>query len=235
MEGGHPCDWVRINPQHQRQHSARASAVGGGTAHGKHAARRGERARAAAMAFSQLSGDEQGVILGQLRDTLEPHLVMYFSGASKELRALLPPAARQQLRADYVEATALCLKVGLRGCKELREAAQFRWWDKDLSEADLATLAKLGSVLPALESLLLYESSGSFNPDGVQRLAEGLVAGALPAVTYLARRGPRRPRGAAAACRHAAAAGWRAEEAQAARPRLHPDHRCRVRGPRHHA
>ena len=33
-----------------------------------------ERARAAAMAFSQLSGDEQGVILGQLRDTLEPSL-----------------------------------------------------------------------------------------------------------------------------------------------------------------
>ena len=138
------------------------------------------------MAFSTLSGDEQGIILGQLRNALEPHLVMYFSSASKDLQALLPPAARQQLRADYVEATALCIKVGLRGCKELREATQFRWWDKDLSEADLATLAKLGSVLPALESLLLYESSGSFNPDGVQRLAEGLVAGALPAVTYLA-------------------------------------------------
>ena len=32
------------------------------------------RARAAAMAFSKLSGDEQGVILGQLRNTLEPRL-----------------------------------------------------------------------------------------------------------------------------------------------------------------
>ena len=57
-----------------------------------------ERARAAAVAFSKLSGDEQGVILGQLRNTLEPRLVMYFSSASKELRALLPPAAQQQLR-----------------------------------------------------------------------------------------------------------------------------------------
>ena len=53
-----------------------------------------ERARAAAMAFSKLSGDEQGIILGQLLNKLEPHLAMYFTSASKELRALLPPAAR---------------------------------------------------------------------------------------------------------------------------------------------
>ena len=52
------------------------------------------RARAAGIAFSKLSGDEQGVILGQLRNTLEPRLVMYFSSASKELRALLPPAVQ---------------------------------------------------------------------------------------------------------------------------------------------
>ena len=58
--------------------------------------------------------------------------------------------------------------------------------DKGLSAADLATLAKLGSVLPALEELTLAEGSGSSGPDGVQRLAEGLVAGALPAVTSLA-------------------------------------------------
>ena len=86
-----------------------------------------ERARAAAMAFSKLSGDEQGIILGQLRNTLEPRLVMYFSSASKELRALLPPAAQQQLRTDYEEATALCLKVGMRSCKELREATEVEW------------------------------------------------------------------------------------------------------------
>ena len=40
------------------------------------------------MALSTLSGDEQGIILGQLRNALEPRLVMYFSSASKELRAL---------------------------------------------------------------------------------------------------------------------------------------------------
>ena len=53
------------------------------------------------MALSKLSGDEQGIILGQLRNTLEPRLVMYFSSANKELRALLPPAAQQQLRTPH--------------------------------------------------------------------------------------------------------------------------------------
>ena len=145
------------------------------------------RARAAAMAFSKLSGDEQGIILGQLRNTLEPRLVMYFSSANKELRALLPPAAQQQLRADHEEATALCLKGGMQNCRELREATEVEWVFKGLSAADLATLAKLGSVLPALEELCLAEcsGSGSADPDGVQQLADGLAAGALPAVTFL--------------------------------------------------
>ena len=130
-----------------------------------------ERARAAALAFSRLSGDEQGVILGQLHNALEPRLVMYFSSASKELRALLPAAARQQLRADYEEATALCVQLGMRDCKALREATAVRWFDKGLSAADLAMLAKLGSVLPALERLELYDHSDSADPDGVQRLS----------------------------------------------------------------
>ena len=127
------------------------------------------------MAFSKLSGDEQGVILGQLRNTLEPRLVMYFSSASKELRALLPPAAQQQLRADYEEATALCLKMGMRDCKELREATEVDWDDKGLSAADLATLAKLGSVLPALEELSLHETLRLSRPR--RRAAAGGGAG----------------------------------------------------------
>ena len=144
-----------------------------------------ERASAAGIAFSKLSGDEQGIILGQLRNALEPRLVMYFSSASKELRALLPPPAQQQLRDDYEEATAFCRKVGMWDCKELREATEAFFVNKGLSAADLATLAKLGSVLPALEGLCLDELSGSAGPDGVPRLAEGLVAGALPAVYHL--------------------------------------------------
>jgi Ran GTPase-activating protein (RanGAP) involved in mRNA processing and transport len=136
------------------------------------------------MALSRLSGDEQGIILGQLCNTLEPRLAMYFSSASTELRPLLSPAVRQQLRADYEVAAALCIKMGMSSCKELREA-DFYWSDRGLSADDLATLGKLGSVLPALVGLTLIERSGSAGPDGVQRLAEGLTAGALPAVTYL--------------------------------------------------
>ena len=52
------------------------------------------------MALSNLSGDEQGIILGQLCSTLEPRLAMYFSGASTELRALLTPAVRQHAAAE---------------------------------------------------------------------------------------------------------------------------------------
>ena len=85
-------------------------------------------------------------------------------------------------------ATALCIKMGLQDCKELREGKDVRWegdpW-KVLSVTDLMTLATLGSVLPALEMLILEESSGSAGPDGVWGLAEGLGAGALPAVIYL--------------------------------------------------
>jgi hypothetical protein len=137
------------------------------------------------MALSKLSGDEQRIILGQLRNTLEPRLVMYSSSASKELRALLTPAMQQQLRTDYEEAMALYLKVGMRDCKELREATRIIWDAKGLSAADLATLATLGSVLPALEVLWLDEDSGSAGPDGVPRLAEGLVAGSLSGMTLL--------------------------------------------------
>ena len=124
-------------------------------------------------------------ILSQLCNALEPRLAMYFSSVNSGLRVLLTPALRQQLRADHEVAAALCRKVGMRSCKELREATKLEWLNKGLAAADLATLSTLGSVLPALESLLLIESSGAAGPDGVQRLAEGLGAGALPAVTTL--------------------------------------------------
>ena len=54
---------------------------------------------------------------------------------------------------------------------------------KGLTAEELALLGTLGSVLPALERLTLYEPAAG--PDGVQRLAEKLGAGALPAVTLL--------------------------------------------------
>ena len=94
-------------------------------------------------------------------------------------------------------------------CKELREAktASFRFEISTWSErwerwerrsacpalGTLATLGTLGLVLPALEELLLTEFPGleaeqlEHRPphDGVQQLAVGLGAGALPAVITL--------------------------------------------------
>ena len=76
----------------------------------------------------------------------------------------------------------------MQSCKELREAKRIRQTflrQTFLSAADLATLGTLGSALPALEQLILIESAGAAGPDGVQRLAEGLGAGALPALVWL--------------------------------------------------
>jgi hypothetical protein len=79
----------------------------------------------------------------------------------------------------------------MRSCKELREAKSIRWLRscttmreaKEITAADLGLLGTLGSVLPALEFLALSEPAAG--PDGVQQLAVGLGAGALPAVTFL--------------------------------------------------
>ena len=55
-------------------------------------------------------------------------------------------------------------------------------WKKGLAAADLELLGKLSSVLPALERLTLHEPAAG--PDGMRRLASGLGAGALPAMTF---------------------------------------------------
>ena len=149
------------------------------------------------MALSKLSGDEAGIVFIQLCNVLEPRLAVYLSSTSHGLRE---PTLEllQQLKADHEAAAALCRKVGLRGypagmykttrsCKALREAKVIRWEYKYLTPANLALLGTLGSVLPALESLVLVENSAdAAGPDGVQRLAAGLGVGALPAVTMLA-------------------------------------------------
>ena len=121
-------------------------------------------------------------IFKQACNVLDPGLAVALSSASNELR-VSTQALLQQLRADHEAAAALCLKMGLRSCKELREAKEVRCQYPGLSAADLALLGTLGSVLPALEDL--YLSKPAAGPDGVQRLAAGLSAGALPAVTTL--------------------------------------------------
>ena len=56
---------------------------------------------------------------------------------------------------------------------------------RELSATDLATLGKLGPVLPSLQQLRVIDSADAAGPDGVQRLAQGLGVGALPAMTSL--------------------------------------------------
>ena len=74
------------------------------------------------MALAALSGDEQCIIFSQLCNTLDPGIAVAFGSASSELRTLTQ-ALLQQLKADHEAAAAhLCLKVGMRSCKELREA-----------------------------------------------------------------------------------------------------------------
>ena len=136
------------------------------------------------MALANLSADEQRIVFGQLCNVLDPRLAVYLSSASNELlattEALLLP-----LRADHEVAAALCLKMGMRSCKELRVAKEVYLLNKDLTAADLGLLGTLGSVLSALEMLILSSFTIAAIPNGLQLLAEGLGAGALPAVTTL--------------------------------------------------
>eukprot|EP00320_Phaeocystis_rex_P000532 CAMPEP_0119097166 /NCGR_PEP_ID=MMETSP1178-20130426/175249_1 /TAXON_ID=33656 /ORGANISM="unid sp, Strain CCMP2000" /LENGTH=305 /DNA_ID=CAMNT_0007081093 /DNA_START=72 /DNA_END=990 /DNA_ORIENTATION=+ len=144
------------------------------------------------MSLSALSGDEAGIIFIRLCDAIDPRVAVDFSSASCELWAALQ-AARQQLREQHEEASALCHKVGLQTCKELRDARVVDLFERpsqlvrqDILSADLATLGRLSSVLPALVVLRIQCSDKrAAYPDGVQRLAAGLVAGALPALTRL--------------------------------------------------
>ena len=135
------------------------------------------------MALSKLSGDEQRIIFSQLsRNVLDARVAVAFSSASSELRELTQVEC-QPLKAGYQAAAALGRKAGVRSCKELREAKAVDWCDTGLSSDDLALLGTLGSLLPALEQLDLHAPAAG--PDGVQRLAAKLGAGALPAVTVL--------------------------------------------------
>jgi len=134
------------------------------------------------MALSKLSGDEQGILFVQLCNVLDPGIAVALASVSNELRAATR-APLQQLKTGHEAAAALCRKLGHRNCKALREAKVVFWTHKGLTAEDMKLLGTLGSVLPALETLDLYEPAAG--PDGVQQLAAGLGAGALPAVTVL--------------------------------------------------
>ena len=134
------------------------------------------------MALSILSGDELEVIFLRLCNPFDTRVAMAFSSASRGLWAPTQ-VARQQLRVQSEAAAALCRRAGIPSCKKLREATKARWSNAELSIAELAMLGALGSVVPTLKSLYLFDNVAA--PGGMRRLAEGLGAGALPAVTRL--------------------------------------------------
>jgi len=132
-----------------------------------------------AMALSELSADVQRILFVQLCNPLDPGIAVALSSVSKELRTATR-APLQQLKADHEAAAALCHKLG-RSCKALREAKGVVCYEKGLTANELNLLGTLGSVLPAVKSLHLNEPAAG--PNGVRQLAEGLGAGALPALT----------------------------------------------------
>ena len=133
------------------------------------------------MALSALSGDEQGILFVQLCNVLDPGIAVALASVSNELRATTR-VPLQQLKTGHEAAAALCRKLGHRKCKALREAKVVYCYE-GLTADELKLLGTLGSVLPALERLVLVEPAAG--PEGMRQLAAGLGAGALPALNDL--------------------------------------------------
>ena len=125
-----------------------------------------------AMALSNLSEDELGVVFVQLCSMLEPRDALDLSSASRGLREQTH-ALRRQLRVEHdmlrfgaaatlfislyealVDA-APCIYRVTRGMRLLREAKEVSCNGRGLSTADMATLGTLGLVLSALQTLIL--------------------------------------------------------------------------------
>ena len=118
-----------------------------------------------------LPDEIQQVIFALLCNALDPRSAVAYSSASKGLREPMQRVGEgagksllQQLKEENEAAAALCLKAGVQSCKALREAKEVGWRVKGLSATHLAMLGKLTPVLPALETLSLYEESGSAGP-----------------------------------------------------------------------
>ena len=99
------------------------------------------------MALAALDQDAQRIVFVGLCNPFEPWVAVNLSSASRELREATQ-ALQQQLRADHEATAALCRKMGMQNCKELREAKEVEWDGKGLTAAELALLGTLGSVLP---------------------------------------------------------------------------------------
>ena len=145
-----------------------------------------------------LSVDSLLDIFEQAYNPLHPSVAVNLSSAVRVLRAPTK-ARREQLQADHEVAATLCLKLGMPDCRELRTNWVHVSRRKDLSADDLATLATLGRFLPVLDTLRFTtqsqggpeevenesedEGEDGSEDEGLQRFAEGLSVGALPALS----------------------------------------------------
>ena len=132
-----------------------------------------------------LDDDALRVIHGGLSDTLNPGIAAVFRSLCKGLWEPTKGLVKQ-LRDEHDAAAVLCLKMGMPSCRELREAQGPipLMNNASFSAADLELLGGLGRSLPELRSFVLGSiAAGAAGPDGVPRLAAGLGAGALPALT----------------------------------------------------
>ena len=144
----------------------------------------------------------QRLIFGKLCNLLHPRLAVDFSLASKRLSELMhrsgaSKSALQELKDDNEMAAGLIKDNKIRQpryvqcCEALRKDFDYDptiLWNTLLARptvADLATLGKMCSVLPALENLYLLcgvNEPNSAPNAGLEKLAKNLGVGALPAV-----------------------------------------------------
>ena len=141
-------------------------------------------------AMSKLSEDQHRSIFGHLCNALDPRAAVDFSSASWGLRTSTEDL-REDLRVEHEAVAALCLKVGVRSCKELHEAKQIVWIPEGHYLAKLAKAQQCisspsaavqhleGSQRRARLVLCIGESAA------MQRLLQGLGMGSLPVVTML--------------------------------------------------
>ena len=94
------------------------------------------------MSLAALDQDAQRIVFDKLCNVLDPRVAVNLSSTSCELWEATK-ALRQQLRVNHEAATALCLKIGMRCCKGMREATDVDRFG--LSGGDLALLGTLGS------------------------------------------------------------------------------------------
>ena len=132
----------------------------------------------------ELSHDELSVVFDGLADPLQPAIAVALSSSCLGLRTPLL-AALKVLAQQHSRALALCHKVGMSCCAELRGVEYVDWHEIGLIADDMAMLALIlrTNALPELRSLCLHNNG--FGDAGMLALCEGMGRGAHPSLNTL--------------------------------------------------